>query len=70
MCGLSAVETPAGVVADWRAELPALTPTIVAFSERRRRRMRDRSRRGDDLRHTFELVVTTGPDLLPLARAV
>ena len=70
MCGLSAAETPAGVVAGWRAELPALTPTIVAFSERRRRRMRDRSRRGDDLRRTFELVVTTGPDLQPLARAV
>ena len=70
LCGLSAAETPAEVVADWRAELPALTPTIVAFSERRRRRMRDRCRRGDDLRHTFELAVVTEPDRSGLAQAI
>jgi len=32
----------------------ALTPAILAFSDRRRRRLRDRSRRGDNLRHFFE----------------
>ena len=70
LCGLTAAETPAEVVADWRAELPALTPTIVAFSERRRRRMRDRCRRGDDLRRTFELAVVTEPDRSRLAQAI
>jgi hypothetical protein len=70
LCGLTAAETPAEVVADWRAELPALTPTIVAFSERRRRRMRDRCRRGDDLRRTFELAVVTEPDRSKLAQAI
>jgi hypothetical protein len=52
--GLSPAEVPAEIVKDWRAELVALTPAILAFSERRRRRLRDRSRRGDNLRRVFE----------------
>ncbi len=52
--GLSPAEVPAEIVKDWRAELLALTPAILAFSERRRRRLRDRSRRGDNLRRVFE----------------
>jgi len=51
--GLSPAEVPTEIVKDWRAELGALTPAILAFSERRRRRLRDRSRRGDDLRRVF-----------------
>jgi hypothetical protein len=54
--GLSPLEVPATIVANWRADLPALCPSILAFSERRRRRMRDRSRKGDDLRRIFELA--------------
>ena len=50
----SPAEVPAEIVKDWRAELLALTPAILAFSERRRRRLRDRSRRGDNLRRVFE----------------
>jgi hypothetical protein len=56
-------ETPADVVADWRADLPALCPTILEFSQRRRRRVRDRSRRGDDLRRVFEGVTTQAANL-------
>jgi hypothetical protein len=52
--GLLPTEVPAEIVADWRGELPALTPATLEFSDRRRRRLRDRSRRGDDLRHIFE----------------
>ena len=37
-------------------ELLALTPATLDFSQRRRRRLRDRSRRGDDLRRTFEQI--------------
>lgn len=70
MCGLSATETPEDVVADWRADLPALSPTILAFTERRRRRMRDRCRRGDDLHRTFELAATSEADFPPLAPAI
>jgi hypothetical protein len=54
--GLSALDVPAHIVADWRADLPSLSPSILAFSERRRRRMRDRSRRGDDLRRVFAVA--------------
>jgi hypothetical protein len=54
--GLSALDVPTHIVADWRADLPSLTPSILAFSERRRRRMRDRSRKGDDLRRVFEMA--------------
>jgi hypothetical protein len=61
LMGFSPAEAPASVVADWRAELPALCPAILAFSERRRRRTRDRSRNGDNLRQVFEGVV--GDDL-------
>jgi hypothetical protein len=52
--GMSPAQVPAEIVTDWRAELVALTPAILAFSDRRRRRLRDRSRRGDNLRHVFE----------------
>ena len=55
---LSPTDVPAEVVADWRADLPALTPAILAFSERRRRRMRDRSRRGENLRRVFDLAAS------------
>jgi hypothetical protein len=51
---MSPAEVPPEIVTDWRAELVALTPAIMAFSDRRRRRLRDRSRRGDNLRHFFE----------------
>ena len=50
-------------MADWRAELPALSPAVLAFTERRRRRLRDRSRQGDDLRRVFELVATSEVEL-------
>ena len=70
LCGMTATEAPAEVVADWRAELPALSPAVLAFSERRRRRVRDRCRRGDDLHHAFELVATAEPDHPSLTRAV
>jgi len=52
--GMSAAEVPAEIVTDWRGELVALNPAILASSDRRRRRLRDRSRRGDSLRHVFE----------------
>ena len=52
--GMSPAEVPAEIVTDWRAELVAITPAILAFSDRRRRRLRDRSRRGDNLRRVFE----------------
>jgi hypothetical protein len=51
---LSRSVVPAEIVTDWRAELVALTPAILTFSDRRRRRLRDRSRKGDNLRHIFE----------------
>jgi hypothetical protein len=60
---LAPEDAPEEVVADWRAELPALCPTILGFSQRRRRRVRDRSRRGDDLRRIFE--VTAANDVEP-----
>lgn len=68
--GLSAAEAPAEVVADWRAELPALTPAVLAFSERRRRRVRDRCRRGDDLRRTFELATAAEVEHPIMARSI
>jgi hypothetical protein len=52
--GLSPTEVPPEIVTDWRGDSGALTPAILDFSERRRRRLRDRSRRGDDLRRIFE----------------
>ncbi len=52
--GMSPAEVPAEIVTDWRGELVALDPAILASSDRRRRRLRDRSRRGDSLRHVFE----------------
>ena len=52
--GMSPAEVPAEIVTDWRGELVALNPAILASSDRRRRRLRDRSRRGDSLRHVFE----------------
>jgi hypothetical protein len=55
--GLSPAEVPAEIVADWRGELPALTQATLAFSDRRRRRLRDRSRRGDNLGHVFEQIL-------------
>lgn len=70
MCGLPAAETPEDVVADWRADLPALSPTILAFTDRRRRRMRDRCRRGDDLHRAFELAATSEADFPQLAPAI
>ena len=60
---MSPEEAPADVVADWRADLPALCPTILGFSQRRRRRVRDRSRRGDDLRRIFESATANDADL-------
>jgi hypothetical protein len=61
-------EAPAEVVADWRAELPALCPTVLGFSQRRRRRVRDRSRRGDDLRRVFEVATKNDAELeVPVA---
>ena len=70
LCGMTATEAPAEVVADWRAELPALSPAVLAFSERRRRRVRDRCRRGEDLHHAFELVATAEPDHRSLVHAI
>jgi hypothetical protein len=60
--GLSPLDAPATIVADWRADLPSLCPSILAFSERRRRRMRDRSRKGDDLRRVFEMASLSDHD--------
>ena len=62
LSGLSPLGVPAAIVADWRADLPALCPSILSFSERRRRRMRDRSRRGDDLRRVFEMAALSDLD--------
>ena len=62
LSGLSPLGVPAAIVADWRADLPALCPSILAFSERRRRRMRDRSRKGDDLRRVFEMAALSDLD--------
>ncbi len=52
--GMLPAEVPVEIVTDWRGELVALNPAILASSDRRRRRLRDRSRRGDYLRHVFE----------------
>lgn len=59
LSGLSPLDVPSDIVADWRADLPDLCPAVLAFSERRRRRTRDRSRKGDDLRRVFELAATS-----------
>ena len=64
--GMSPAEVPAVILMDWRGELGALTPATLAFSERRRRRLRDRSRRGDDLSRLFENIADgelTGEDV-------
>jgi hypothetical protein len=68
--GLSPIDVPADIVADWRADLPDLCPAVLAFSERRRRRTRDRSRKGDDLRRVFELVAASDPDVSERAIAI
>ena len=68
--GLPVAEAQAEVVADWRAELPALTPAVLAFSERRRRRVRERCRRGDDLHHTFELATAVEVEHPVVARSI
>ena len=70
LSGLSPLSVPANIVANWRADLPALSPSIVAFSERRRRRVRDRSRRGDDLRRFFEMAVSSDLDVTGDAVAI
>jgi hypothetical protein len=62
LSGLSPMDVPTEIVADWRADLPDLCPAVLAFSERRRRRTRDRSRKGDDLRRVFELPATSDVD--------
>jgi hypothetical protein len=68
LSALAGSEAPAEVVADWRAELPALSPAVLALSERRRRRFRERCRRGEDLRYAFELAMTIEADHPSLAR--
>jgi hypothetical protein len=68
LSGLSPRDVPADIVADWRADLPDLCPAVLAFSERRRRRTRDRSRKGDDLRRVFALAATS--DLDPPGHAI
>ena len=68
LSGVSPGEVPADIVADWRADLPDLCPAVLAFSERRRRRTRDRSRKGDDLRRVFALSATS--DLDPPQHAI
>ena len=68
LSGLSPMDVPTDIVADWRADLPDLCPAVLAFSERRRRRTRDRSRKGDDLRRVFELAATSDVD--PPERAI
>lgn len=68
--GLETEEVPPEVAADWRAELPSLTPAVLAFSERRRRRVRDRCRRGENLRRTFELATTADVEHPFMAHAI
>ena len=68
LSGRSPRDVPAHVVADWRADLPDLCPAVLAFTERRRRRTRDRSRRGDDLRRVFASAAPT--DLDPPEQAI
>jgi hypothetical protein len=68
--GLPATNVPPEVVASWRAELPALTPEVLTFSERRRRRVRDRCRRGEDLQRTFEMAAGVEVSRLSLPHAV
>lgn len=62
LSGLSPRDVPADVVADWRADLPDLCPAVLGFSERRRRRTRDRSRKGEDLRRVFASAATSNLD--------
>jgi hypothetical protein len=57
MSGASPLDVSAEIVAEWRGNLPALCPSILASTDRRRRRMRQRSRKGEDLRRAFERVV-------------
>ena len=68
--GMSPVDVPADIVADWRADLPDLCPAVLAFSDRRRRRTRDRSRRGDNLRRVFELAAASDLDVPERAIAI
>jgi hypothetical protein len=68
--GLSPSGVPAPIVADWRADLPSLCPSMLAFSERRRRRLRDRSRRGDDLRRVFDMAALSDHEDLEGAIAI
>jgi hypothetical protein len=67
---MSPTDVPADIVADWRADLPDLCPAVLAFSERRRRRTRDRSRKGDNLRRFFELTTTNDIDVSERAIAI
>ena len=59
LSGLSPIDVPAESWPTGEPTCPTLTPAVLAFSERRRRRTRDRSRKGDDLRRVFELAATS-----------
>jgi hypothetical protein len=68
--GISPLDVPAETLADWRSELPALCPSILAFTDRRRRRLKDRSRNGEDLRQDYEQAANCDVDLLNRAMAI
>jgi hypothetical protein len=68
--GISPLDVRPDILADWRSELPALCPSMLDFTERRRRRMRDRSRNGDNLLQIFERAVTSDLDVLDWALAI
>jgi hypothetical protein len=68
--GMTPLGVPDQILADWRADLPALSPSIVASTDRRRRRMRDRSRRGEDLRRVFELAAAGDLEICEQAIAI
>jgi hypothetical protein len=70
MSGLPPAAILDEIAADWRGDLPALSPTMLAFTDRRRRRMRDRCRRGDDLHLAFELAGATDADRSPAPTAI
>ncbi len=70
MSGLAPAAILDEIAADWRGDLPALSPTMLAFTDRRRRRMRDRCRRGDDLHLAFELAGATDADRSPAPTAI
>ena len=68
--GISPLDVRPDIVADWRSELPALCPSMLDFTDRRRRRMRDRSRNGDNLRQIFDRAVISDLDVVDRAMAV